>query len=370
MEPLGIEGAWVFTPQVHRDDRGSFLETFRGDEFAAALGYRLDVAQVNCSVSRRGVIRGIHYADVPPGQAKYVCCLSGAVVDVVVDLRAGSPSFGKWEAVRLDDSSRRAVFLAEGIGHGFMAVSDLATVTYLCSTPYAPGREHGVNPLDPALGIGWPLEEAAEPVLSGKDAAAPSLDEALRDGLLPRYADCVAYSGELRSRLSRPPPCGHAARLCGYAARPCGHAARLCGYAARPCGHAARLCAGRCLAALRRLACTRASRVTLVPGGVHFLAAMTRKPSMHQFWPFRRPCERSQRAKSDAKMRKARKVMRRGGPAGGAGRPLVVNGNYVRVASYAAAARILRESAPKTSTLMSSRSSATLKTGIIERYFR
>ena len=138
MEPLGIEGAWVFTPQVHRDDRGSFLETFRGEEFAAALGYRLDVAQVNCSVSRRGVIRGIHYADVPPGQAKYVCCLSGAVVDVVVDLRAGSPSFGKWEAVRLDDSSRRAVFLAEGLGHGFMAVSDQATVTYLCSTPYAP----------------------------------------------------------------------------------------------------------------------------------------------------------------------------------------------------------------------------------------
>jgi dTDP-4-dehydrorhamnose 3,5-epimerase len=203
MEPLGIEGAWMFTPQVHRDDRGSFLETFRGDEFAAALGYRLDVAQVNCSVSRRGVLRGIHYADVPPGQAKYVCCLSGAVVDVVVDLRAGSQSFGKWEAVRLDDSSRRAVFLAEGLGHGFMAVSDQATVTYLCSTPYAPGREHGVNPLDPALGIGWPLEEAAEPVLSGKDAAAPSLDEALRDGLLPRYADCVAYSGELRSRLRR-----------------------------------------------------------------------------------------------------------------------------------------------------------------------
>jgi dTDP-4-dehydrorhamnose 3,5-epimerase len=201
MEPLGIEGAWVFTPQVHADDRGSFLETFRGEEFAAALGYRLDVAQVNCSVSRRGVIRGIHYADVPPGQAKYVCCLSGAVVDVVVDLRAGSPSFGKWEAVRLDDSSRRAVFLAEGLGHGFMAVSDQATVTYLCSTPYAPGREHGVNPLDPALGIGWPLEEAAEPVLSDKDAAAPSLDEALRDGLLPRYADCVAYSSELRSQL-------------------------------------------------------------------------------------------------------------------------------------------------------------------------
>lgn len=202
MESLGIEGAWVFTPQVHRDDRGDFLEAFRGAEFAAALGYRLDVAQVNCSVSRRGVIRGIHYSDVPPGQAKYISCVSGAVIDVVVDLRAGSPGFGKWEAVRLDDESRKAVFLAEGLGHAFMAVSDQATVMYLCSTPYAPGREHGVHPMDPELGIGWPLEEAAggEPVLSAKDAAAPSLDEALRARLLPSYPDCVAHAAALRGR--------------------------------------------------------------------------------------------------------------------------------------------------------------------------
>ena len=201
MEPLGVEGAWVYTPLVHGDDRGSFFEAFRGAEFAADLGYRLDIAQVNCSVSRRGVIRGIHYSDVPPGQAKYVSCVSGAIVDVVVDLRAGSPGFGKWEAVRLDDQSRRSVFLTEGLGHGFMAVSEQATVLYLCSTPYVPGREHGVDPLVPALGIGWPLEEAAaEPVLSAKDVAAPSLDEALRACLLPRYDDCLAYLEELRSR--------------------------------------------------------------------------------------------------------------------------------------------------------------------------
>ncbi len=201
MESLGIEGAWVFTPQVHRDDRGSFLEAFRGAELAATLGYRLDVAQVNCSVSRRGVIRGIHYSDVPPGQAKYVSCVSGAVLDVVVDLRTGSPGFGKWEAVRLDDESRRAVFLAEGLGHGFMALSDQATVMYLCSTPYAPGREHGVHPLDPELGIGWPLAEAdGEPVLSAKDATAPSLDEALRARRLPSYPDCVAHVAALRGQ--------------------------------------------------------------------------------------------------------------------------------------------------------------------------
>ena len=199
MIPLGIEGAWVYTPQVHQDDRGSFAEAFRGAEFAADLGYRLDVAQVNTSVSRRGVIRGIHYADVPPGQAKYVTCLSGAILDVVVDLRAGSPSFGKWEAVQLDSGSRRAVFLAEGLGHAFQALTDDATALYLCSTPYAPGREHGVDPLDPAIGIAWPDGDAA-PVLSEKDAAAPALEAALRAGLLPRYDDCVAYQDGLRAR--------------------------------------------------------------------------------------------------------------------------------------------------------------------------
>jgi dTDP-4-dehydrorhamnose 3,5-epimerase len=197
VNPLGIEGAWVFTPQVHSDDRGSFAEAFRGAEFAADLGYRLDVAQVNCSVSRRGVIRGIHYADVPPGQAKYVTCVAGAILDVVVDLRAGSPSFGKWEAVQLDAGTRRAVFLAEGLGHAFMALTDDATALYLCSTPYAPGREHGVDPRDPAIGIAWPLD--TEPVLSEKDAAAPPLDEALRAGLLPSYQECTGYAETLRA---------------------------------------------------------------------------------------------------------------------------------------------------------------------------
>ena len=199
MDPLGIEGAWVYTPKVHNDDRGSFAEAFRAADFAASLGYRLDVAQANCSVSRRGVIRGIHYADVPPGQAKYVTCVAGAILDVIVDLRTDSPSFGKWEAVQLDAVTRRAVFLAEGLGHAFTALTDDATALYLCSTPYAPGREHGVHPLDPAIGIAWPTDEGWEPVLSEKDAAAPALEEALRAGQLPRYEDCVAYQGVLRT---------------------------------------------------------------------------------------------------------------------------------------------------------------------------
>ena len=199
MDPLGIEGAWVYTPRVYDDDRGSFAEVFRGAEFAADLGYRLDVAQANCSISRRGVIRGIHYADVPPGQAKYVTCVAGAILDVIVDLRTDSPSFGKWEAVRLDADTRRAVFLAEGLGHAFTALTDDATALYLCSTPYAPGREHGVHPLDPAIGIAWPTDDGWEPVLSEKDAAAPSLEEALRAGQLPSYEDCTAYQDVLRA---------------------------------------------------------------------------------------------------------------------------------------------------------------------------
>lgn len=142
---MGIDGAWTFTPRIYPDNRGSFHEWFRAAEFAADLGYRFELAQANCSLSQRGVIRGIHYTEVPPGQAKYVVCPSGAILDVVIDLRLGSPTYGRWEAVRLDDQTRRAVFISEGLGHAFAALSPQATVMYLCSTPYAPGVEHGVH---------------------------------------------------------------------------------------------------------------------------------------------------------------------------------------------------------------------------------
>jgi dTDP-4-dehydrorhamnose 3,5-epimerase len=196
MEPIGIDGAWTLTPAVHGDDRGHFLEWFRAGELSGVLGYRSEIAQANCSVSRRGVIRGVHFASVPPGQAKYVTCVSGAVLDVVVDVRVGSPGYGRWEAVRLDDTSRRALYLCEGLGHAFMALTEEATVIYLCSSPYSPGREHGVHPLDPDIGIEWPA--GTEPVLSPKDAAAPTLAQARHAGLLPVYADCEAYLDSLR----------------------------------------------------------------------------------------------------------------------------------------------------------------------------
>jgi len=169
---------------------------FRGQEFADDLGYQLTVAQVNCSVSHRGVIRGIHFADVPPGQAKYVCCVSGTIMDVVVDLRVGSPSFKAWEPVELDAESGRALFISEGLGHAFTALTAEATVVYLCSSPYNPSGEHGVQPLDPDIGITWP--EFGDVILSGKDAAAPGLEQARAAGLLPSYETCLAHARSLR----------------------------------------------------------------------------------------------------------------------------------------------------------------------------
>ncbi|GEE01398.1 DTDP-4-dehydrorhamnose 3,5-epimerase RmlC [Gordonia spumicola] len=187
---LTIPGAWEFTPAQHGDDRGLFLEAFKGDLLAETIGHRFELAQVNTSVSAAGVLRGIHFADVPPGQAKYVTCNVGAVLDVVVDLRVGSSTFGKWDAVLLDDTNRKAVYLAEGLGHGFCSLMDGSTVTYLCSTGYNPAAEHGVNPLDETLGIDWPrVGRDGSPLeyrLSDKDVAAPGLAEAQRLGLLPR----------------------------------------------------------------------------------------------------------------------------------------------------------------------------------------
>ncbi|MCQ6552878.1 dTDP-4-dehydrorhamnose 3,5-epimerase [Streptomyces sp. C10-9-1] len=191
MRQLSIAGAWAHEPRVFRDTRGSFHEWFRAPDFSGAAAHPLSLAQANCSVSRRGTLRGVHFADVPPGQGKYVSCVRGAVLDVVVDVRVGSPTYGRWEAVRLDDADHRCLYLAEGLGHAFMALTDDATVVYLCSEGYAPERERGIDPLDPRLGIAWPAD--VEPVLSEKDAAAPALSEAARRGLLPDYDACVAH---------------------------------------------------------------------------------------------------------------------------------------------------------------------------------
>ncbi|MFF3437147.1 dTDP-4-dehydrorhamnose 3,5-epimerase [Streptosporangium sp. NPDC002721] len=197
MRPLGIDGAWVFEPKVFPDSRGSFHEWFHGDGFRETTGQSLALLQANHSVSRRGTLRGVHFADVPPSQAKYLKCVRGAVFDVIVDIRVGSPTYGQWESVLLDDERHRSVYISEGLGHAFMALTDDATVVYLCSEGYAPGREHGINPLDPELGIEWPA--GVEPLLSEKDAAAPTLAQARRAGMLPVYEECLGFYAKLRA---------------------------------------------------------------------------------------------------------------------------------------------------------------------------
>lgn len=198
VEKLSLVGVWKFSPVIREDPRGSFLESFTSDSLEASTQRRFDLRQSNISVSRSGTVRGVHFAQVPPGQAKYVQCVRGAILDVVVDIRVGSPTYGRWEAVRLDDQKREALFIAEGLGHAFCALSPEVTVNYLCSEPYAPSREFGINPLDPDLCIAWPDDR--DVVLSEKDAAAPSLAEAASQGLLPTYAECEDWYASLRVR--------------------------------------------------------------------------------------------------------------------------------------------------------------------------
>jgi dTDP-4-dehydrorhamnose 3,5-epimerase len=198
---LKVPGAWEITPLQLTDPRGLFLEWFKSASFAGAVGHELDLQQANLSVSAAGVLRGIHFSDVPPGQAKYVTCARGAVFDVAVDIRVGSPTFGTWDAVLLDDVDRRAIYLSEGLGHAFLSLEDSSTVLYLCSTGYAPGREHGVHPLDPELGIEWPKADrdghALAPLLSIKDSDAPTLADARALGVLPSYEVVRNYVDQL-----------------------------------------------------------------------------------------------------------------------------------------------------------------------------
>lgn len=194
---LTIPHSYVVTPKVHSDDRGDFWEWYKFDQLSDNVGHPLSLRQANASVSRKGVFRGIHFAELHPGQAKYVTCPFGEVLDIVVDIRVGSATFGQVETVVLNDKNRKAVYLAEGLGHGFIALTDNAVVNYLVSGVYNPQREHGINPLDPVLGL--TDIENIEISLSPKDLAAPSLQEALEQGLLPTWEESLARYKQLSS---------------------------------------------------------------------------------------------------------------------------------------------------------------------------
>jgi dTDP-4-dehydrorhamnose 3,5-epimerase len=198
---LKVPDSYEITPKQFGDDRGVFLEWYRFDRLSEVVGHSVDLRQANTSVSKRGVVRGIHFADVPRGQAKYVTATHGAVLDYVIDIRVGSPTFGQWDSVLLDGVDRRAIYLAEGLGHAFVALTDDATVSYLVTDTFNAEREHGIDPLDPEIGLVFP-PEAGEPLLSPKDTDAPRLAEAAAAGLLPTWDDMRAFYSTLDSKES------------------------------------------------------------------------------------------------------------------------------------------------------------------------
>jgi len=191
---LGIPDAYEISTDVFPDDRGLFVNPFRARALAEAIGRPLHVRQTNHSASKRGVVRGVHFSMLPPGQAKYVYVPRGVAFDIVVDIRIGSPTYGQHDVVRLDDRDFRAVYLAEGLGHCAVALEDDTVLSYLCSTEYDPGREKGVSPTDPALALPMP----ADALLSARDTGAPTLAEAAEQGLLPTYEACKAFYASLR----------------------------------------------------------------------------------------------------------------------------------------------------------------------------
>jgi dTDP-4-dehydrorhamnose 3,5-epimerase len=197
---LAVPGSYVLDLVPHGDSRGRFTEWYRADVLSGAIGYGLPLAQANHSVSARGVLRGVHFALVPPGQAKYIYCPAGRVLDVVVDVRVGSPTFGVHDAVLLDSEHPQAVYLSEGLGHAFLSLADATSVTYLVSTGYSPDREFGIDPMDPELDLPWPADLEFE--FSQRDRSAPTLAQALEQGLLPTMEQCAARYAELRAGMT------------------------------------------------------------------------------------------------------------------------------------------------------------------------
>ncbi|OLR93794.1 dTDP-4-dehydrorhamnose 3,5-epimerase family protein [Actinokineospora bangkokensis] len=182
---MAVKDAFRITPRHLPDRRGSFFEAWRHSALSEAMGRPFRVEQVNYSISAKNTLRGIHGTKIPPGQTKLVTCVQGAALDVVVDLRVGSPTFGAFDTTLQVAGSGIGVCIAEGLGHAFLALEPDTVMNYLCGAEYVPGTMIDIQALDPALGIPWDL--SAPPIMSDKDAVAPTLAEAAARGLLPSY---------------------------------------------------------------------------------------------------------------------------------------------------------------------------------------
>ncbi len=178
---LGIEGLWLLTFPVHTDNRGFFREWFKANEIERELGRKFETMQANISTSDKGVLRGIHFSLGGEAQGKLITCISGSIWDVIVDLRKESPTFRKWVGIHLDSKNGEAIFISEGLGHGFQSLEDNSTVSYLLTSPYTPEVEHELNPFDPELNISWPISKS---IMSKKDLSAPSMQGLIESGLL------------------------------------------------------------------------------------------------------------------------------------------------------------------------------------------
>jgi dTDP-4-dehydrorhamnose 3,5-epimerase len=185
LTPMGIDGAWLAESPVWSDDRGFFREWFKSGDVKAATGRDFEIEQANVSLSSAGTLRGIHYSIAPLGQAKWITCVSGAIQDVIVDIRPDSKTFGQWIDVELKGDSGKAVLISEGLGHGFLALKDKTAVAYLVSTPFSPTDEFEINPLDEKIGIKWGMDLNSLKI-SGKDKLAPTLADQLVKGKLPK----------------------------------------------------------------------------------------------------------------------------------------------------------------------------------------
>ncbi|MFF2383463.1 dTDP-4-dehydrorhamnose 3,5-epimerase family protein [Streptomyces sp. NPDC058108] len=192
IEEMKVRDAFRITPSQLPDNRGRFFEAWRMGELTGSSGQPFTVRQVNFSVSHRDTLRGIHGTTLPPGQAKLVTCVRGAALDVVVDLRVGSPTFGMFDTTLQEAGSGIGVYLADGLGHAFLALTDDTCMNYLCSEEYVPGTMVDIQALDPAIGIPWPTTGL---IRSEKDATAPSLSEAVERGLLPTYEEALTSYG-------------------------------------------------------------------------------------------------------------------------------------------------------------------------------
>jgi dTDP-4-dehydrorhamnose 3,5-epimerase len=183
--PLGIDGVWLAESPVWSDDRGFFREWFKSADVKNATGRDFGIEQANISHSSRGTLRGIHYSLASRGQAKWITCVSGSIKDVIVDIRPNSKSFGQWIEIELSSDFGKAVFISQGLGHGFVALEDNTAVAYLVSTPFSPSDEFEINALDEKIGINWGFD-LNELKISDKDKNAPTLAERLAEGRLPK----------------------------------------------------------------------------------------------------------------------------------------------------------------------------------------